>query len=241
MNRKIQSIAIFTAIFLIFCFSLLVAQENSYKGGGAGYFAAGIAMIDMENLNAKLTAKGYPEFKDNFITMGGAGHSFMNKLVIGGEGYGLTQNGTTVSLMGTTYKSQIGVGYGFFDIGYLLYSTKRMNIFPMLGIGGGGVTMDIVETGSVGFDDVLSAPKRNVSLEKAAFLLNFSLNAEYFIAFEENKDGMGGLLLGVQMGYTFAPYTSDWKIDEYDVTGGPDFKFNGPYVRVMFGGGGMGR
>ncbi|NOZ61632.1 MAG: hypothetical protein GXO74_08105 [Calditrichaeota bacterium] len=242
MNKRIQIVGIFTVALVFIAFSLLMADENSFKkAGGSGYFSIGMSKLDIGDLNSRLAAKGYPEFSDNFLSMGGGGHTFRDKLVIGGEGFGLTASEEKFSLGNTAYKANLAVGYGFFDIGYMLFSSKKVNIFPMLGIGGGGASITIIQSGTASFDDVLSNPKRNTELSKGAFLLNLSLNAEYFITFKESKEGVGGLLLGVQAGYTIAPFTSDWKIDEYDVTGGPDFNFSGPYLRIEFGGGGMGR
>jgi hypothetical protein len=53
-------------------------------------------------------------------------------------------------------------------------------------------------------------------------------------------DGVGGVLLGVSLGYTFAPGASKWTLDGINsVAGGPTFQIEGPYVRLSIGGWGI--
>ena len=130
-------------------------------------------------------------------------------------------------------------GYGCFDIRYLVYSKKGLNVYPLLGLGGGGLSFKVAEVSTPSFADLLENPKRNVELNYGGFLVNVSLGVDYLIKFAEDETGAGGLIIGFQAGYMLAPFTHDWKIDKNDVTGGPDIGFNGPYVKIMFGGGGM--
>ena len=54
---------------------------------------------------------------------------------------------------------------------------------------------------------------------------------------DRDEGRVGGMLLGVQVGYTFAPAQSSWTLDGLnDVAAGPDFRLQGPYVRVSVGG-----
>ncbi len=240
MKNKTKVVVISLLVFTFTAFSWLTAQtQTSGKMGGAGYFSVGMAKINLDDLNARLAAKGLPEFSNDFFSMGGGGLSFKNKLIFGGEGYGLMGQEKKYGTGTAVYKQRVDLGYGFFDIGYMLYSGKQLNFFPMLGIGGGGVSMRIIQIANATFDELLTDPGRNVEISKGAFLLNFSLNAHYFFSFNKSKRSAGGLLLGVQAGYLFAPYTSDWKNNENDVTGGPDFDFTGPYINLQLGGGGM--
>ena len=139
------------------------------------------------------------------------------------------------------FKSSLTGGYGLFHIGYIIYSKKCFNIYPLLGIGGGGVTLKIAEDSSPSFDQVLNDPKRNVELIYGGMILNLSVGVDYFIKMEETDEGFGGFLLGLQAGYLLAPFTHDWKMDEHDISGGPDVGLNGFFVRITLGGGGMSR
>jgi len=217
-------------------FSLSSAQNVTKKvGSGRGYFITGWSTLDVTKLNDRLTSHGYPEFSNSFISIGGGGHVFIkNKLVIGGQGHTLIGSEKTSGSL----KSTISAGYGVFDIGYIIYSRKDLNIYPLLGFGGGGLTLKIAEDSSPAFDDILANPKRSVELIYGGFVLNLSLGIDYFVKMGEDEEGVGGLVFGLQGGYMLAPITHDWKIDENDVNGGPEIGFGGPYVKVMIGGGG---
>ena len=232
------SVCLLVTIFILS--SLSFAQVKAKKsGGGVGYFAIGMSMLDLKDLNSRLTAHKYPEFSDNFLSIGGGGHGIKNKLIIGGEGHGLVTGEKSVSLNSKSYTTSLTCGYGLFYMGYLAYSKKALNIYPLLGIGAGGVTLKIAEDSSPSFDQILDAPQRSVELIYGGFIVNLSVAMDYFIKFAETEKGFGGLILGLQAGYMLAPFTHDWKMNENDISGGPDMGFNGPYIRITIGGGGM--
>ena len=57
--------------------------------------------------------------------------------------------------------------------------------------------------------------------------------------FEVNEEGddPGGFLIGLQVGYTFAPGSTSWTLDDINnVAGGPSLQVEGPYVRLSLGG-----
>jgi len=71
-------------------------------------------------------------------------------------------------------------------------------------------------------------------------LLNVAVGMDYLISFGQDRDGgRGGFLLGIRAGYMISPFQGDWSMGELEVAGGPDLGLTGPYVRVMFGGGGI--
>lgn len=219
------------------------AQEmavHNKKGGGRGYFMFGGSIIDIKSLNSKLDSKGYPKFPDNFISLGGGGHGIIGKVIIGGEGHGLIGRETTGG--SKTYKTSISAGYGFFNFGYIVYSTKGLSVYPLLGLGGGGMSFKIVERETIpSFDDVLNNPKRSANLSTSGFLLNLALGTDYLLKLEEDKKREGGLVFGLRIGYTFALIKGSWKMDGIEISGGPEIGITGPYIRLMIGGGGSGK
>jgi hypothetical protein len=175
-----------------------------------------------------LKEKGYPEFSKNFISIGGGGHGVINKIIIGGEGCGfLKKRGVT-----DDYKLSISGGCGFFDIGYMIYSSDKLNIYPTLGLGGGGLNFKIVQRGvSPSFDDVLGDPKKGVFLSTTrGFLLKLGLGTEYLLKLW----GEGGLSIGLRMGYTFGSF-KDWDMCGIDISGGPKTGFTGPFISLVIG------
>ncbi|MBC8179914.1 hypothetical protein H8E88_02210 [candidate division KSB1 bacterium] len=240
MIKKTKLYLICLLILSLIFSSYAFAQEKTKKsGGGRGYSIMGLSVLNIDDLNSRLKSAGYPEFSNNFFSIGGGGHGIINKLIIGGQGGALLVGEETTKLGKDIFNSTLVGGYGFFDIGYIALSKKGFNIYPMLGVGFGGLTFKIAEDSSPKFDNLLSDPQRSVELNYGGLLLNVSLGVDYLIKFAEDKTGTGGLIVGLQAGYMLAPFTHDWKMDENDVTGGPDIGFNGPYIKFLFGGGGM--
>ena len=54
----------------------------------------------------------------------------------------------------------------------------------------------------------------------------------------EEKNEIWGMAFGLRIGYTFSPIKGDWKLEDNDVSGGPDIGVTGPYLKLMIGGGG---
>lgn len=242
MYKKTNVVTIFLVIIFlnIFFFSNAVAQEQpkgSNEVGGGGYFMFGWNLLDIEELNSKLENKGYSALSDNFISFGGGGHGIINKLIIGGEGHGLIGQEVTSG----NYKSSLSVGYGFFNLGYIIISAGNLKVYPLLGLGGGGMSLRIIEKTPLSFDELLDNPKRMAELSTGGFLLNLSLGTDYLLNLESDAEGGGGLLVGLRFGYTFTPLKGDWKMDEVDISDAPQLGITGPYIRLIIGGGGYGR
>ncbi len=204
------------------------------KGPGIGYFMIGTASVDLSDLNAALRTAGYPKLSGRFLSMGGGGLSFVGNLVIGGEGSGLfnssvTGNGNKISLSG---------GYGIFEMGYMLFKTKKASLYPLLGIGGGGLNLTITEQNlSASFSELLKDPTGNVQFSSAAFLMDLGLGGHCLLGVKEKKGRVGGFLVGFRLGYLVAPFSQNWKLSDVSVLNAPKTVFSGPYFMITLGGG----
>ncbi len=87
------------------------------------------------------------------------------------------------------------------------------------------------------FEEVLENPARSSELSNGMFLLDGSVGANYRVRFtEDDGEEGGGLLVGLQVGYTFAPGGPSWELDGLnDVAGGPSFQIEGAYIRLSIG------
>jgi len=243
MLEKMKTVAALTLVAVMSLFIVSIAQSQEVtseakKEEGRGYFMFGGSILDIKDLNSRLESKGYSKFSDNLFSLGGGGHGIINRVIIGGEGHGLFGGEKESAISGETYKTSLAVGYGFFDIGYILYSKGDLNIYPFLGLGGGGISVKIAEREAPSFDEVLDNPKRSANLSSGGFLLNLALGVDYLLKLAEDENGEGGLVFGLRMGYTFTPIKGDWQMDGIDVSGGPEVGITGPYIRFMIGGGG---
>ncbi|MDI6791248.1 MAG: hypothetical protein QME81_00030 [bacterium] len=217
-------------------------HSHHEKDDGCGGFMYGLNRIDLGDLGTKLKASGFEEFEDNFTFYGGSGYGVAgeHKIIIGGEGGGFSQNAISANQKGQ--KASLSGGYGLFNVGYIVFSKKNFRLFPLLGLGGGGLSLKIWETtGSAPtFDKILDGtePKREVSMSTGGLLFNLALGADYLLVFGGDKEGEGGLLFGLRAGYILSPGKADWEMEDVDVSGGSDVRITGPYLRLVLGGGG---
>lgn len=219
-------------VFLLVPAAPAAAQEEDAEVG-RGFFQVGSFVMDVDELNADLRGAGYPSLNDTFLSLGGAGFGERGRFLIGGEGHALL-GGDETSVDGT-YRISAGGGYGLFRVGYVVLSSEGFDVFPMIGIGGGGMGLKIAERSVPTFDDVLDNPARSSSLSTGMFLIDTSIGANYRAGL--GGEAEGGFLVGVQVGYTFAPGDPKWELDEINtVAGGPPFKIEGPYIRLSLGG-----
>ena len=198
--------------------------------------------LDMDDLNVRMKDNGYTEFSDNYLSLGGGGHAIINdKIVLGGEGHALLGRTKSSTLGVTDYGSKLSAGYGFFDLGYMLLRAGGLDAYPLLGIGGGGISMNIIQSEIGSFDDILADPDRGAKLSTWDFLINIGLGIDYLYVLGGGEMGEGGLVLGLRGGYIFSPFEGDWKFEGETLPGGPDLGITGPYIRLTIGGGGWGK
>jgi hypothetical protein len=219
------------------------AQDDDEDEPGGGYFQAGYMELDLDDLNGALVGAGYPALDNSFWTLGGGGYGMKGRFLLGGEGHGLIGSDETTA--DGARQLGIGGGYGLFRIGYLAYSIEGLEVLPMIGVGGGGMSLSIIERSAPTFDDILLDPLRSARVSTGMFLLDASLMLSYRVPTgEDEEDGDddeesgGGLLVGLQGGYTFAPGEPSWRLDGLNsVAGGPELKIEGFYIRLSIGGG----
>lgn len=224
---------ILTTLFLIFTILSVNGISKDKKSGGMGFFATGYQMIDIKELNSRLKLFGLPQFDKSYVSLGGGGFGILNNFVIGGEGHGLVGS----DLSNQSYQTNLTAGYGLFDMGYLIYSSNGLKIFPIIGFGGGGIDLRINEKNLVDFDQVLNNPKKGSVLSVAGLMLNFGLNLFYNLNLSGDEERLGGLSFGLNLGYTHFLQLGNWSLFETEIAGGPKVGLSGFYIRFTIGGG----
>lgn len=232
--------AICTGVLVSIAVCLLsgaVAAQDRSEQGGMGYSSFGQSYIGIDDLNAALKAKGYSAIPDKFFSVGGGGHSIVDgRWIFGGEGHALIGDAVVTG----DVKSSLLISYGFFDFGYLLFSKADFYAYPLIGIGGGGMTLNMHEDiAMISLDEMLDNPNRGVSMTSGGFLVNLAVGLDYLLKFGGGSTEKGGMLFGIRAGYTFSPFSRGWTVDDVDVTGAPKIGITGPYIRIMIGGGGV--
>jgi hypothetical protein len=230
-------------IATLFIVSMAIAQDAPIKKskvyGGMGYFQTGVSFLDLDDLNAMLKSNDMPELGNASATFGGGGQGIIGNFIIGGEGHGVMGN----SGLNQTYRVTYGSGYGLFNMGYVVYSNPVLLLYPMLGIGGGGQSVTIIDRSSlpVNFSDILEDPKHQSVLTKGSFLIDLSLTSNLFVFGHTGGNASGGFLVGLRAGYLLELNNDRWYIDDQELVGGPNSGMSGPYIRLIIGGGGFSR
>ncbi len=243
MKVKINTLAFITTIvFLILFganFSFSQEAETEKKNDEVrGYLMLGGSKLDIDALNDRLASKASASFSDEFFSIGGG---FLrkknNNWLFGIEGHVLLVEEQDYEIQNVNHKASLTAAYGFLDVGYALVSSGGLNIYPLIGFGGGGTWLQI---GKNNFDDILEDPERNASLTGGTFMFNFALGSDYLIKVKEYEKDEAGIVLGFRVGYTYSPWNGGWWTDMISIEGGPKAEMTGPYLRVMIGFGGKG-
>ncbi len=232
--KVITAMIIFSVSFIVS--TNAISEEVNSEKEIRGYFMTGGSSLDIDALNSRLGAKGYSEFSDGFFSIGGGYfQKESGKFLTGFEGHLLIGEQNSSVIGGKSYSTSAIGGYGFLNTGYLILENDRLDIYPILGIGFGGMGVKI---GHTSFDNILDNPQRSASINTFSFLLNLALGTDYKINLSGDDNKVSFLIIGLRGGYAFAPFKSGWYMDEFSLSDDPAGGIEGPYFRLTIGGGG---
>ena len=225
---RVSRIVALARALLVAAGGALAKTSRTTSGGGFGGFGPSLVFADFAGLNSAFARAGITQKLDPMHWMfGGSGYAFIDRIVIGGMGWGGSQSVASDSL-----RARVSLSSGEFDVGYSVLSIPHVVVTPMLGIGGGGYTVELERlTGSVpNFDSLLRCPGRTSSASLSSFTLNPQLMVTIPISF-----------VGLQLrgGYLFSPAASEWELaDGGALLSGPTVAKGAPYVslNIVFGG-----
>ncbi len=226
-----KKIFLIAACFLLSSHSGLFAQKYI---GGAGGLDVGAQHFNMDGFNQFLPAD-FPTLSGDFLTIGGDGYFMFENFVIGGSGYGLI--GDDIRFDGQ--RAQIGGGMGFFHLGYDFLHKDKLKLYPLIGIGGGGMTMVFSNLGAITANDVRNGNTTGdyyqTDISWGSLMIDLGLGFDYF---PEGESGSSPRL-GVRAGYIFTPSHSDFRYGGGVISGAEAGSLEGYYIRIIIGGGGF--
>ena len=196
--------------------------------GGFGCFGPTVGIVDFSGLDSTFSEGGIPQKLGSMQWgFGGGGFALINRVVIGGSGWGSSQTVGSDSLRAT-----VGIAGGEFDLGYQIFSVKHLLIAPVLGIGGGGYTIELQKLSDAPgtFENLLKNPGRTSKVSFSGLTLSPQLMVTVPISF-----------VGVQLrgGYCYTPSEPAWGIEGGDkLSSGPTISKGMPFatLNVVFGG-----
>ncbi|HEY9113425.1 MAG TPA: hypothetical protein VIN10_01915 [Bacteroidales bacterium] len=229
-----------SAVLVFLTFSLFSISQEANKSGGYGFFAPGIMIGSLSNLETNLQTDGLLASSENLpsisTNIGGGGYGLMDKrLIVGGYGFGNFFSKTTSSV--ATIK--LAGGGLIAQVGFAAYNKKNMLIFPTVGFGFMGTTMTIDNTSSKDqhFGDNLIPAGSIIEASEGNAMLDIAVNFNKLLS----KTGNSGFCVGASVGYMLSLSDTDWQNvqTKQAITGVDDTGYNGFYVKVIIGGGGF--
>jgi len=195
--------------------------------GGFGCFGPTVGLVNFSGLDDALATGGISQKLGSMQWgFGGAGFALIDRVVIGGSGWGSSQTVGSDSLRAT-----VQIAGGEFDLGYQVFSIKHLLIAPVLGIGGGGYTIELQKLSGapLTFGQLLQEPGRTSTVSFSDLTLSPQLMVTVPISF-----------VGVQLrgGYCYTPMTPEWALQGGSkLSSGPAIAKGMPFatLNVVFG------
>jgi membrane-associated protease RseP (regulator of RpoE activity) len=203
-----------------------IGGRRAKHGRGAGYFGPGFSMFNYDDLNSMFALHSLGQVEEEQFVFSGGGWGQVGRVRLGGFGMGGSQN-----ISNADVNVEVGYGAGFFELGYSVVNAKHFMFTPLLGIGGGGLSLKITALDNpTNLDSLLCYPGGVAKVSKGGLVMYPGLAID--IPF-----GVAGISL--KGGYMWSPMTSAWTMEEFGNVYGPDIKLNGPFITlgIMFGGG----
>jgi len=207
-----------------------VAVAAPPVNGGFGCVGPTVGIVNFDGLNDAFEDGGV-QLKEKLNSLhwgfGGAGFALIDRIVIGGSGWGGSQTVGSDSLRAT-----VQISGGEFDLGYQVFSTKHLLIAPVLGIGGGGYTIELQKLSGTAptFNELLKNPGRTGRVSFSSLTLSPQLMVTVPVKF-----------VGLQLrgGYCYTPSTPEWGLEGGSkLSSGPTISKGMPFatLNVVFGG-----
>jgi len=221
MKRHVTSLLL---IALLAASAVAAAPVN----GGFGCFGPTIGIVDFSGMDSAFATGSITQKLGSMQWgFGGAGFALINRVVIGGSGWGSSQTVGSDSLRAT-----VEIAGGEFDLGYQVFSMKHLLVAPVLGIGGGGYTIELqkLSEGPLSFGQLLQNPGRTSKVSFSGLTLSPQLMVTVPISF-----------VGLQLrgGYCYTPMTPEWGLEGGStLSSGPTISKGMPFatLNVVFGG-----
>lgn len=230
------------AVLLLSAATESAAQVRPGMGGRTGsepsavarvYGLGGWAPIDVDALNARLAGlrEPYTPVTGDMVLAGAGMHVRFRRVLLGGEGALLYS--TEDAEFEDERRARFSGAYGVVTLGFSILGTDGLDIYPLLQIGGAGLSLEVEERGAPTWDELLEEPGRSTLLSTGSIIGAAGLGLDY--AFRN------GILLGLRGTWNYTPHMDDWNADGDDVLGGPTIDMRGPSLRLLLGFGGRGR
>ena len=233
-NRKRQLFVVLIQIFIMIIITSHGHCKENKKRTGRGYVILETNRIDLKNLNSIMRNKGFSPLSENMYGIGLGGFSINKNKFIYDHYASFYYTGHNKSTVGEVkYNSSMSGVLGFYNAGYLIYSKRGYNVFPLAGFGFGGMWIKIEDRAKRTLNEILDNPRESTTKMSVTPLFNIALGIDKLYIRKVENEIERGLGFGFRIGYRVALLRAEWE----NVSNGPDVFFTGPYLILTLGGG----
>lgn len=216
-----------------FCLELSCAEEFPFDLNLL--FNLGYNRYGLETLNTAMRDKGYSNFGENMLSLGGSLQFITWNVLTEFEG----NVGLTTPSFNSDYQVNLTTGNFLLNLGYQFKPLRELSIYPLLGIGVGFLDMDFRSRKLFpSFDEFLSNPGRQSRLGNVFLTLNLGLGIDWRWGW--------GFQAGLRGGWLWTPPSNWWGMsnvysnsdgssNSVNLAGGPEITLGGPYLKLMLG------
>ncbi len=236
------------AILVMCAAPVLAAQGARGEGVGSGgtfpyvsvFFATGGSLTSTGDLNARLDTAGFFAVSNDAISYGGGVRGRWGRMVFGGEFSAIDFGEEGDPVRGKT--SALRSRYYLAQVGYATWAGRHLNVYPMLGIGAGSMSLTLADRNGGGtpptgvdptFTEIVLHPNYSSLVVANYLLFEPAIGADWLVL--RSVGDRLGLSIGARLGKSFAPNRAAWKLHGSKVIGGPDVGPDGMFARFTFG------
>ncbi len=202
-----RALGLLFATTILLAISCAAGANGPQDGVGGGGPMPSILFLNLGELNAVVTAAGYPRISEVLFTMGGSGY--------GGWGDGIRFGGMGANGAVTSTSDERSVRFGIETYGFLVEKATASDsgLTIVLGtiLGGGSLDLRLIDRFPDSFEDAVGAPYV-ASMSKGFYAL------QPYIAFEARP--LSWLATRFQVGFLWA-LTDPWAFEEIEFSGPP--------------------
>lgn len=228
-------------LFPLIIFSFLIKDSfchefDPHDLNDVTYLNFGATTLNIGNLNSNssLSANKYLPFSTNSLTIGTGSRNINGKFMTGSEGnFSLVNKNINTNGYNSYLSSSFSI---ILNVGYVVYSTENIKVYPFIGGGIGRVNMDIIKDEKTPtFNEILTNPVRGVPVSNTSALLQFGIASDYLIKIGKSVQQKGGIVVGLKAGYVFSVYSTGFQLEGANLAGSPEINNNGAYIKVYVG------
>jgi hypothetical protein len=229
-----------TVYFL--CTALMLHAQDSTRAVSRNKYVqvdigVGYLNTNMGSINTSLKNLGYQPVKENFATLSLSSTYFIKRFLFRSEVSLILPNQVDQSNNTTTAFSGYTVSAG---IGYAVIQNSRFKLYPYVGITSFNTKLKFTDNALVtDMDELINSPNRNAKINFSNASLDIGMQLERMIVVRNNKwdcpQNNKYMTVGARVGYNWSPGTVKARYNGNQLTGSPEYNFQGPYIKLVIG------